>query len=432
MVLALISGTVAYIGDVVGRWVAKKRMSLFGVRPRRSGSVIAVFTGVIIALVSFGLLTLVSKDIRKWVYEYDKLTRDLTDLRAQYETMSQSNEALKASAERINNDLQESKTELDGVRGKLEETGEQLQSTGVKLDKSQSDLSQITGKLSANEKKLAETQVRLKTAGDKEQELTDELRNLEGENASLKQNREILVGDISKLQTERSELEAKTKELEAEEQMLSDSIFELEIRLGELKSKNILIGARQPLAYIAVESDWTGQQVREAIITTLGALRHKLASKGFTFEIARSEDMEALLAHLSLSNADSVIIIYSKENVVPERPVRVSFSAIPVELCFRKDEVIASFEVPSGSSSDFVEELFANAISSIRVKADEKNLLPDIDKGTVGSLNYEEIKRLVAKLAWSKEKYFVLFVVPADVYTLGNLDNLQIKARPVK
>ncbi len=432
LVLALISGTVAYIGDVAGRWVAKKRMALFGVRPRRAGAVVAVMTGVVIALVSFGLLSLLSRDIRKWVYEYDKLMADLSELRLQYENASQANEALKAAAERITQDLNDGRMELDTVKTELSDVSARLEQTGESLVKSRSDLGEITSKLQANEKQLSETQSRLKTAGEKEKELEKDISALESDNKTLKQSREELKTEIEKLESESAELEVRTKELEAEEVRLSSTVENLAKQLGDLKSKNILIGAKQPLAYISIDNEWTGQQVREAIISTLGALRQKLASKGYMLEITPAQELDTLHAQLSLAAVDEVIIVYSKENVVPDQPVRVGYFIIPNRLCFKKDEIVSSFRVPPNTSGDKVEEMFANSIREMREKADERNLLPDIDKGTVGSVNYEEIKRLISRISWKKEAFEVFFVVTEDVYALGNLDNLQIKARAVK
>ena len=45
----LLSGLIAYLGDQIGMKVGKKRISVFGLRPKYTSIIITVFTGVLIA-----------------------------------------------------------------------------------------------------------------------------------------------------------------------------------------------------------------------------------------------------------------------------------------------------------------------------------------------------------------------------------------------
>jgi len=44
---------VAYLGDIVGTRIGKRRISLFGLRPRHTSSVITVITGILIVAGTF-------------------------------------------------------------------------------------------------------------------------------------------------------------------------------------------------------------------------------------------------------------------------------------------------------------------------------------------------------------------------------------------
>ncbi|HEX3369662.1 MAG TPA: DUF3084 domain-containing protein [Candidatus Cybelea sp.] len=46
-----IAGGVAYVGDRVGHQVGRRRLSLFGIRPRYTSTIVAIATGMVIALV---------------------------------------------------------------------------------------------------------------------------------------------------------------------------------------------------------------------------------------------------------------------------------------------------------------------------------------------------------------------------------------------
>ena len=50
--IAIVAGSIAYVGDRVGHQVGRKRMTLFGLRPKYTSTIVAVGTGVMIALVA--------------------------------------------------------------------------------------------------------------------------------------------------------------------------------------------------------------------------------------------------------------------------------------------------------------------------------------------------------------------------------------------
>ena len=49
--IVVLAGVIAYLGDRVGHQVGRKRLTLFNIRPRYTSTIIAVATGMIIALV---------------------------------------------------------------------------------------------------------------------------------------------------------------------------------------------------------------------------------------------------------------------------------------------------------------------------------------------------------------------------------------------
>jgi len=50
--IAIVAGSIAYVGDRVGHQVGRKRLTLFGLRPKYTSTIVAVGTGVMIALVA--------------------------------------------------------------------------------------------------------------------------------------------------------------------------------------------------------------------------------------------------------------------------------------------------------------------------------------------------------------------------------------------
>ncbi|HWR10033.1 DUF3084 domain-containing protein [Sporomusa sp.] len=47
-ILGVMGGAIAYIGDKIGTKVGKKKLSLFGLRPKYTSIIVAVTTGILI------------------------------------------------------------------------------------------------------------------------------------------------------------------------------------------------------------------------------------------------------------------------------------------------------------------------------------------------------------------------------------------------
>lgn len=62
--LVVVSGLVAYVGNVVGRRIGKQRLSLLGLRPRTTAQIVTVLTGVLISVLTIGAVLVGDRDAR--------------------------------------------------------------------------------------------------------------------------------------------------------------------------------------------------------------------------------------------------------------------------------------------------------------------------------------------------------------------------------
>ena len=58
-VLAVVGGVIALIGDRLGTRIGKKKLSIFGLRPRHTAVLVTVVTGICITTVTFGIMAAV-------------------------------------------------------------------------------------------------------------------------------------------------------------------------------------------------------------------------------------------------------------------------------------------------------------------------------------------------------------------------------------
>ncbi len=78
-----LAGAVAYVGDRVGHQVGRRRLSLFGIRPRYTSTIVAIATGVVIALVVSLAAIFASEQVKTAFFKLNTINQQITQLQAQ-------------------------------------------------------------------------------------------------------------------------------------------------------------------------------------------------------------------------------------------------------------------------------------------------------------------------------------------------------------
>jgi len=71
--LILVSGLVAFIGNMVGRAIGRRRLTLLGVRPRYTAQIVTVVTGMMITVVTLAVVLLASQDARQALFHLQEV-----------------------------------------------------------------------------------------------------------------------------------------------------------------------------------------------------------------------------------------------------------------------------------------------------------------------------------------------------------------------
>lgn len=83
LVMAL-AGGVAYVGDRVGHQVGRRRMTLYGIRPRYTSTIVAIATGMIIALLITLVAIFASQEVQTAFFRLGTLNKQISDLQDRY------------------------------------------------------------------------------------------------------------------------------------------------------------------------------------------------------------------------------------------------------------------------------------------------------------------------------------------------------------
>lgn len=81
--ITLVAGLIAYIGDRVGHQVGRKRLTMFGLRPKYTSTIVAVATGMLIALTVTLAALVASSQVRTAFFRLGQLNAQINTLQAQ-------------------------------------------------------------------------------------------------------------------------------------------------------------------------------------------------------------------------------------------------------------------------------------------------------------------------------------------------------------
>jgi hypothetical protein len=85
--LVTLAGVIAYAGDRLGTWVGRRRLTLFGARPRRTGQIVGVSAGILIMLTTLGVLSLAFRSAAQTLLNAQRTAQQLQTLQEQERTL---------------------------------------------------------------------------------------------------------------------------------------------------------------------------------------------------------------------------------------------------------------------------------------------------------------------------------------------------------
>ena len=156
-VIVITGGIIAFFGDRIGTRVGKRRMSLWGLRPRYTSIIITILTGILIAGATMGVLTVISYDVRTALFGMEALktqtnqlslaveqkNRELVKARAEIDKQNQEFAATNARITSITRELQSLQTNKQALEQRMSE----LNLAKADLQKDVDRLTELTANL---------------------------------------------------------------------------------------------------------------------------------------------------------------------------------------------------------------------------------------------------------------------------------------------
>lgn len=89
LLVAVVAGVIAYIGNDLGKKIGKKKKSLFGLRPKHTSNLITALVGSGIAIVTLTLVLIFSQEARYLLSGLDRLRAQMTYLQGKVDNLTE-------------------------------------------------------------------------------------------------------------------------------------------------------------------------------------------------------------------------------------------------------------------------------------------------------------------------------------------------------
>ena len=265
--LLLLGGVLSTLGDRLGSRVGKARLSLLGMRPRRTAVLITVLTGSLISAMSLGLMLLVSERLRVGLFQLDQLQARLA---ASRQALARSSTEL-ATLERERNQARQRAHQLRRELAPLLAQRKRLEQERAALSR---DVEQRDAEIRRNEKELGRVRQQIV-------QRSKELKGLESNLIALRRG-DVVISSGQPLATAKVHLERPEQAADAITALLQQAnraAFS-HVLPGEPPNRQILLVPRSDISKLETLLKQPGSWV-VSILSAANVLRGERQVLGF-------------------------------------------------------------------------------------------------------------------------------------------------------
>ena len=283
--VAILGGGIAYLGDSVGRRVGRKHLRLFGLRPKTTGLVVAMLSGVLVALVTVSAVALLARSTVNDALRAQEIRQELNTVKKQF---------VGASAE-----FSETKADLKLAKTEREQLTRDLERERAQLQLKQNELTATTDLNGRLNQKVFDLETEQKTVNAQIALKTSELARLEvksaGLSAGLERQRLESSARILKLGAELTALEGQRNALNGSLSALNTKLEGLNAQRDGLTARITQLDLSKLALEARVNSATVKQQQLEADVLRLDASRKSLQGDVNALNEVKTKDRKSVV-----------------------------------------------------------------------------------------------------------------------------------------
>lgn len=373
LVLIVMGGAIAYIGDKLGTKIGKKRISVFGLRPKHTSILMTIITGTLIALVTLASMAAISKDVRVALFGMEKLRAQLGNLNSEVASKNQ--------------EIQQALTQILEKNKNLAQLDATIKTNQAQMQALQQEKEQAQQDMQAAKAITVEVQQQYQQAQTSLQETLTTKKQLETDIVHLSSIAERL-----------------------QQGLISVREGQIIFRAGELVASGRLTAGKN-MEESAKELDTLMKTTNALLIDKLG-----IENKQLQVVFIEQNEVKNTLYKMSQLSGKVFVRLLASSNLVYGDPIIVRPQILPNELIYKRQEIILTKQLDLQDKD--VQVALIELLQEINAKAINNGVIADPLNGTVGNLSIGEMLELTKNL----QKYqngLVNVIVRAkrDIYT---------------
>jgi uncharacterized protein (DUF3084 family) len=445
--MVFLGGALAYGGDWLGRRLGKQRLSLMGLRPRHTATLITTLTGALTVALTITGMTLANEAFRVWITRGDQI---LTELRQNERLLEQRVSELKA----LQADLKTKTDELNQLLPKYNQLTKQVSDLEKQQQEGQRQLSQLQRQLNDEraqvnklrkegnqlrqniqalriernnlQTEIAELQRTQKLLRKQNNDFAYENISLASENAQLEKQNQQLREQNAQLEAENRELETRNSQLAEQNQLLLDRAAEYRQRLDQLQSEvgdllklvnirlmPIAVHAGEELTRVAFRPGLSEVRVRQMLVDMMKQAAEQAQARGAApssdgrivfipekmvrlttgeqIRVDEAASLDTILKNIRASGEPVVAIVAAVTNTAQGEPVPVEVRLFRNNVVFQAGQEIARTVIDCRPSEDPFKQILAFLQGQVRQAAIDAGVIPRLEaqgtQPTVGELD---------------------------------------------
>lgn len=378
LVLIMMGGIIAFLGDKIGSKVGKKRLTLFGLRPKYTSIIVTIISGILISFLTIAALAVVNENVRVALFGLSRLQEQMATL---------------------NQEIQVKNKELDEGKKQLQERNREYLDMTVRSEKITKELERVESRRAYIEEELFIVQKAYDEARQGIETSAEEIKELE-------KTKEELSGNISKLNKEKETLIG---------------------NIAAIREGTVVFRAGQILTDAVVDENMNKEQTEQVLGSILNDINNLLKDR------MNVKDKEAYLVRIPKVSFDSavekvsgaknkkLVRVVAAGNLILGEPAIVEFDVFDNNLIFLKDEIIMKAEMINYGNLKRPDAQVLHLLNDLNRYAKEKGVLPDPITGKIGQLEGQELLAVIEKVKEYRSKCMLVIRAKKDIYSEGPL-----------
>ncbi len=374
IIMAVVGGFIAFLADKMGSKIGKKRMSVFGLRPKHTSILLTVLSGTIIAVLTIGVMAVASQSARTALFGMDKLQQEL---------------------KLLNKEKSDAAIALEEAKGKVDEQNKKITTLDAKIKDAEAENDAMEAKLAQVNDMYAQATSEVSSLSASKVQLTNEVADLEKTTEALRK------GIIN---------------------MREGQVY---YRAGEVVFAGVMRGGLKHEENM-VQMNWLLQSANEAALQRLGIHRDEKPLQAIW--ISKSV-VDNAVAKLDKSKGNMLFRIRTVANIIVGELAVCDIEMVDNQFIYPNGTLILSknYQLDSDAAYESVLMQFLNDINHVAVQA---GVLPDPMTGKVGSMDAATMIEATNAMRHTNGHFTLRAYAKGDITTAGPVRvRLEVAAR---